>query len=175
LRPRFPFIDVRTKGTARGFIAIGSRAVGVVAIGGAAVGIFSCGGFSVGLFSFGGFALALLFALGGVAISPLGLAYGGLAIGLMSVGGLSIGVNAIGGLAIGLLAIKQNCAHCFSYYMPEHAPAFIKYVSGLMNTRLVGVMSIVFWLGFILFMMAQIIFFRKEHNRIKNADPSLVE
>ena len=102
LRPRFPLLDVRSQGTARGFVAIGPRAVGVFAFGGVAVGVFSFGGLSAGLFSVGGLALGLLFAWAGLALAPLGLAYGGVAVGLVAVGGLAAGVVATGAMAAGV-------------------------------------------------------------------------
>jgi len=58
LRKRFSWVDVRTHGTARGFIAIGPKAIGVFAFGGTAFGLFAFGGVALGLVAFGGLALA---------------------------------------------------------------------------------------------------------------------
>lgn len=59
LRKGFSLLDVRTEGTARGFIAIGPRAVGIIAFGNVAVGLFAFGTFSLGLIAFGTVALAV--------------------------------------------------------------------------------------------------------------------
>jgi hypothetical protein len=120
LRPRFPFLDIRTKGTARGFIAMGPRAVGVFAFGGMAVGVFSLGGLSVGLFSVGGLALGALFAWAGLALSPLGLAYGGIAVGLVAAGGLAVGVVSAGAMAAGVWVPQAGAA--FSRHPVGQAP-----------------------------------------------------
>ncbi len=104
LRPSFPLIDIRVKGTARGVIAIGPKAVGVVAVGGVSCGVFAFGGVAFGAVTFGGASLALLFAYGGLAFSALGMAVGGMAIGLLAMGGMAIGVVAYGGMAIGMYA-----------------------------------------------------------------------
>ncbi|MEM8738474.1 MAG: hypothetical protein AAGG38_08365 [Planctomycetota bacterium] len=91
LRPRRRLIDVRTTGTARGVVAVGPRAVGVVAIGGTATGVFAFGGISVGVFGLGGLSLSLLLSWGGIAIAPLGLAYGGVCLGLLAIGAVAMG------------------------------------------------------------------------------------
>ena len=174
LRPRFPWLDVRTKGTARGFIAIGPKAVGVVAIGGAACGVLAYGGFAVGLLSFGGFALALVVALGGITFAPIGLAYGGIAVGLMAVGGLALGIAAMGGLAVGMLCLNDHCGKMISYFTAETAPDYIQSISDIMN-GLFGVIVIGFWISCIVLLAVQLSLSRKEHQRIKNADPSLIE
>ena len=77
LRKRFSWVDVRTHGTARGFIAIGPKAIGVFAFGGAAFGLFAFGGFALGLVAFGGLALAALLSFGGCYVAIIGFAYGG--------------------------------------------------------------------------------------------------
>ena len=103
LRPRFPLVDVRVHGTARGVVAIGPRAVGVVAYGGVAVGVLAVGGVSVGVVSLGGVALSLLLAWGGVGVALLGLAYAGLALGLVGIGGTGAGVFFPSGTGLALL------------------------------------------------------------------------
>jgi hypothetical protein len=106
LRPKFPLVDVRTVGAARGFIAIGPKAVGVFAFGGLAIGVFSFGGLSIGIIGIGGLVLSLLAGWGGVTVTLLGLALGGFAIGLIAVGGLSVGGYTPGGPAS--LSLIQN-------------------------------------------------------------------
>lgn len=62
-----PMIHINTSpyGTAKGIIAIGSKAIGIVSLGGFAVGVIAIGGVGAGLFTFGGIAIGLLFAIGG--------------------------------------------------------------------------------------------------------------
>src|SRR5690349_8334823 len=50
LRPH-RFLDVRLRGTARGFIAVGPKAYGVIAVGGVAVGLMAFGGLAIGVIS----------------------------------------------------------------------------------------------------------------------------
>ncbi len=76
LRKGFPLLDVRTEGTARGIVAIGSRAVGVIAFGNVAVGLFAFGNVAMGVLAFGAVALAGLLAVGGLSLAPSGVAVG---------------------------------------------------------------------------------------------------
>lgn len=96
VRP-FAWLDIRTNGTARGFVAIGPRAVGVFAFGGMACGVFAFGGLALGVFTFGGLGLGCL-------------AFGGLALGLIACGGLAVGgvAGAGGGTAVGFVAWAQD-------------------------------------------------------------------
>ena len=94
LRPAFPWLDVRTHGTARGVIAIGPKAVGVVASGGVAVGVVAFGGIACGIVSVGALAAALLFAWAAAAVVPLGLAFAGIGLGMVVAGGLVLGLWA---------------------------------------------------------------------------------
>lgn len=51
---------MRTHGTARGFIAIGPKAIGVFAFGGFALGLVAFGGFALGLVALDGFACGII-------------------------------------------------------------------------------------------------------------------
>ena len=128
LRPSFPLIDVRVKGTARGVIAIGPKAVGVVALGGVSCGVFAFGGVAFGAVTCGGASLALLFAYGGMALSLLGVAVGGVAIGLLAMGGMGIGLVAHGGLAIGMYARGGQVT---SHYTPDNVPDWMASLADL--------------------------------------------
>ncbi len=90
---------------AKGWIAVGPRAIGAIAIGGAALGGFSLGGLTMGLIAFGGVASGGA-ATGGTAIGYR--AMGGAAIGHVAIGGLAIGHGAIGGKAIGTYTIDGS-------------------------------------------------------------------
>lgn len=70
LRGRFPWIDIRKRGFARGVIAIGPRAIGIVAIGWVAFGIFAIGAGAVGVFALGGICYGV-FSVGGYALGWL--------------------------------------------------------------------------------------------------------
>ena len=90
---------------ARGWIAIGPRAIGAVAIGGWASGIVAIGGFTSGLVGIGGFSLSLL-ALGGLTCG--GFAIGGVSAGYAALGGLAAGQYACGGKAIGVHVVDAK-------------------------------------------------------------------
>ncbi len=121
LRAPFPWIDIRSHGTARGVIAIGPRAVGIVAFGGVAVGLFACGGLPLGILSIGGLACGLF-------------AMGGLAVGGMTLGGLTFGVVATGGLAIG--AWVPDAGKGISYYTVHTVPPLLHSMSAWFKTNL---------------------------------------
>lgn len=77
--------------TAKGWIAIGTKAYGVLyAAGALAVGGISCGAQAVGIIAIGGFGVGVF-------------AFGGMALGILALGGASIGYLAFGGGAIGWL------------------------------------------------------------------------
>jgi len=77
----------RTRGVARGIIAVGDVAVGLVAVGGVAVGVLPVGGISIGVLSVGGVAIGFA-ALGGLAVG--GLALGGVALAPYAMGGIAL-------------------------------------------------------------------------------------
>ncbi len=89
---------------AKGIVAIGGRAKGVIAFGGVASGGVACGGIAMGavaiggvamgVFAYGGLALALLAALGGLAVAAW-VAIGGGAFGHLSYGAYAGGVHAL--------------------------------------------------------------------------------
>jgi hypothetical protein len=133
LRGAFPWVDIRSHGTARGVIAIGPRAVGIFAFGGVAMGVFACGGAAFGLFSAGGLALGLLFVWAGFGIG--GVANAGMAIGIVAAGGVAIGVVAAGGLAIGAWVPNWvQGAEVIRHYTPENVPPFLKSLESLLTT-----------------------------------------
>ncbi len=182
LRPRFPWVDVRTKGTARGFIAVGPRAVGVVAIGGVACGVLAYGGVAFGLLSLGGLAFAALVALGGLSIAPLGIAYGAIAIGFMSIGLLSIGIKGVGLLAINLInepSESIESLRTIGLFSHNNVPAYLIPILDtwipFINMKIVQWSFLFFWISCIIMLSAQLFLSRRERNRIKNADATLVE
>ena len=79
----------RTRGIARGWIAVGDLAFGVVfALGGLAVGGISLGGLSLGLLAIAGASFGVW-------------SFGGLAVGIWCLGGAAFAVTAgVGGLAV---------------------------------------------------------------------------
>jgi hypothetical protein len=173
LRKGFPLLDVRLRGTARGIIAIGPKAVGVVALGGAAFGVIAIGGLGVGLFSFSGFALSLLFAWGGFAFAPVGVAYGGFAAGPIAAGGFAIGVTSWGAYAVGLWAYGGTV---FSAFDPSTIPPALKAIgNGVFGDMARSVLHIVVLPIAIALIFAMIILQRKEARGIKSIDPGFVE
>ncbi len=178
LRKRFPLLDVRTHGTARGFIAVGPKAIGIIAVGGVAIGLFSYGGISFGFLSLGLLSLGLIFSIGGFSLAPLGFAYGAIALGLMAFGLLSFGVNAVGLLAISLvepeLVYVSDSLRVISYFTSETAPYYLLQIKGLV-VNLWGWTWLPFWISCIVMLAVQLVLSRRERKRIKKTDMKLVE
>jgi hypothetical protein len=172
LRPRFPLLDIRVQGCARGIIAIGPRAVGIVAFGGAACGVFSFGGFSAGIFSMGGFALSLILAFGGFAFAPVGIAYGGFALGLIAFGGFACGICASGGVGIGLWVAQAGLA--IRHFPAGDTPAFLGKVSQWMM-HYQWVVQAAFFAAFLPLLFASVWLQNKEVKRIRMSDPQFVD
>ena len=111
LRGPFPWIDIRSQGTARGVIAIGPRAVGIFAFGGVASGVVACGAVAVGLFSAGFLAVGLIFAWAFLGVGGLVMAFA--AIGLVVDGYWAVGIIAADGIASGLWVPYADSANHF--------------------------------------------------------------
>jgi hypothetical protein len=122
LRDPFPWLDIRTRGTACGVIAIGPRAIGIVAFGGIATGVVACGTVAIGLFSAGLLALGFVFAWGALGIG--GIVFAGIAIGIVADGGIALGLVAGDGLAAGLWVPYADRAA--SYYSGANVPPLLK-------------------------------------------------
>ncbi|MCG8601898.1 MAG: sigma-70 family RNA polymerase sigma factor [Verrucomicrobiales bacterium] len=105
---------------AKGWIALGDKAVGLFAVGNIAFGGVAIGGLSCGLLSFGGLALGGV-AFGGLTVA--GVSLGGLALGLAAIGGIGIGVWAYGGAAISWIASKGGFALANHYAVGGEARA----------------------------------------------------
>lgn len=84
--------------TAKGWIAIGPKAIGGFAMGGISFGLLTLGGLSFGALALGGSAVGGVTA-GGCSIGVR--SFGGLAVGDVAMGGMAIGRGAIGGFAMG--------------------------------------------------------------------------
>jgi len=87
--------------TAKGFIAIGRKAVGVIAIGQAALGVVALGQAAFGVVAVGQLAVSLFFGLGQAAA-------GVFAIGQFAAGFISFGQFAIGAWSYGQFHLGQN-------------------------------------------------------------------
>lgn len=173
LRPKWQWIDVRTVGTARGFIAAGPKAVGVFAFGGLAIGVVPVGGLALGLFPMGGLVLALLAGWGGLCVAPIGIAYGGVAIGMIAMGGVAIGTVAAGGVAIGMLA--EGGAKITQYTL-ETAPAWMRSLAELVPSqpRMMSLTTLIMLVFFPALAFGMILQWR-ETARIHRLDPRLAE
>jgi hypothetical protein len=130
LRDPFPWIDIRSQGTARGVIAIGPRAVGIFAFGGVAFGVIACGSVAVGLFSAGFLAVGLLFAWAFLGAGGLVMAFA--AIGLVADGYWAVGVIAADGIASGIWVPYADSAT--SYYTSENVPPLLKSLGGSLHS-----------------------------------------
>jgi len=172
LRKRFPLVDIRLQGTARGVIAIGPKAVGIFAFGGyTAVGVFAFGGCAIGVIALGGFSAALLFAFGGIGIATF--ASGGFVIGLLAMGGFASGIVAVGGYAIGLLA---EGGKAISYFDKNNAPAFMKsLLIFIRNGEAFKWIIFTFVPVVLVLSVLTNIFTARERRRIQEADPWLQE
>ena len=164
LRPAFPWLDVRTHGTARGVIAIGPRAVGVVAMGGMGVGVFSFSGLGVGVFGWGGVMACLLYAWAGIALVPLGLAYAGIAVGLVAVGGVAIGPIAAGGMT----------GHLPGVVTPDQLPQALQFAVGLDQDGYL-LFSLVNLVALALLLIVSWLPTQWEKRRLLRGDPKLAE
>jgi len=134
LRGPFPWIDIRSRGTARGVIAIGPKAVGIVAVGGFATGIIAFGGVACGLISAGGFALGLLFAFAGFGMG--GVAFGGFTMGIVAAGGYVAGIVAVGGEGWALWVPwvpHGGSGGIVSHYTAANVPPLLKSLAKLMK------------------------------------------
>lgn len=183
LRESFPWLDVRHKGTARGVIAVGPKAVGIVALGGCVTGVFAFGGFAVGIVSVGGFSLALLLAFGGFALAPVGFAYGGFAVGLLAIGGFACGVVASGGSAVGLWV--PGGGHVIRYFNPETVPQFLRLLDDYLSFsdaesqrtwwRANVVINVLMYSLLAMGLTANGVLISRETRRIRQADPRILE
>jgi hypothetical protein len=161
-------LDVRTEGTARGFIAVGPKAVGVIALGGVAVGLFAFGGIALGAFAFGGLALAALLSCGGISLAPMGAA-----LGLAVLGRIAIGMIACGGLAVGLWV--PWAVDRVSLLSSDGGLQLLQHFQTFQSS--VAIVVIISWLFMIfpLTMHFRWAIMMDEDRRIKKADPKLVE
>jgi hypothetical protein len=175
LRGPFPWVDIRSHGTARGVIAIGPKAVGVFAFGGLAVGIFAVGGFSLGLFSAGGFALGLLMAWGGFATG--GVVSGGMALGVVAVGGMAVGLVAAGGSALAEW-VPQGWTQSgsSSHYTDANVPPILKSLEPLLNGAMQFTDHFVIIMPIFLMVLILINFIQhREINRVQSGDGWLID
>ncbi len=170
---RFRWIDVRTKGTAKGFIAIGPKAVGVIACGGAALGVVSFAGAGAGVVTVSGFGLGLFLAFAGLAVAPVGVAYGGVSLGLVAIGGLAAGGLALGGAAAGLVADGGITATYWTFAEAPHwQQVMVRFIS---NKWLFRSVTGIFWMLWLFLFAGMVVCQRKETQRIRAGDPEFSE
>jgi hypothetical protein len=156
LRPAFPWVDIRSRGTARGVIAIGPRAVGIFAFGGVAIGVVASGGFSCGLISAGGFAFGLLFA------------WAGFACGGIAIGGFSAG------LAYGLWG--PNADRAVSYFAGKNVPDWLRGLKPLLGVgQFLGRHFIGFTISYVAVVFSLSALQRREELRLRKGEDWLLE
>jgi hypothetical protein len=166
LRKGFASLDVRTEGTARGFVAVGPRAVGVFAFGNVAVGLFAFGTFSFGLIAFGALALAGLLSVGGASFSALGAA-----IGLAAVGQGAFGMIAGGGLAVGL-AVPWAVDYV-NLLSGDSGVQFLQQFHSSAGNVAFLIISLWFFMVFPILRGSMWAIKKNEYLRIKKADPDI--
>jgi hypothetical protein len=164
LRRGFALLDVRTQGTARGFIAIGPRAIGIIAFGNVAVGLFAFGNITLGAIAFGALAIAGLLSFGGISLAPLGAG-----LGLAAVGQTAFGMIACGGLAVGLWT---------PWAIDRVSLVNVQFLQQFLTSAgQVAVLVITSWFFMVFPILNGVMcsIKRKEYLRIKKIDPKLVE
>jgi len=168
LRRGFALLDVRTEGTARGFVAIGPRAVGIIAFGNIAVGLFAFGNLAFGALAFGALTIAGFLSIGGISLAPLGAA-----VGLAAVGQGAFGMIACGGLAVGLQV--PWAIDGVSLLSGDNGLQFLHHFQT--HEGIVALIAITAWL-FLVFPLLNGVMYsikRNEYLRIEKADPKLIE
>jgi hypothetical protein len=168
LRTSFSLLDVRTEGTARGFIAIGPRAIGIIAFGNFAFGLFAFGNFAFGVFAFGALTIAGLLSIGGIALAPLGAA-----LGLAAAGRAAFGMIACGGLALGLQV--PWAIDGVNLLSGDNGIQFLQHFGTHEGT--VALIAITLWLFLAVPVLNGLMcsIKRNEYLRIQKADPKLIE
>jgi hypothetical protein len=168
LRKGFALLDVRTEGTARGFVAIGPRAVGIIAFGNVAVGLFAFGNIALGALAFGALAIAGLLSIGGISLAPLGVA-----VGLAAVGRAAFGMIACGGLALGLRV--PWAIDGVNLLSGDNGLQFLQHFRTHEGT--IALIAITLWLFLAVPVLNGVMcsIKRNEYLRIQKADPKLIE
>ncbi len=168
LRKGFALLDVRTEGTARGFVAIGPRAVGIIAFGNVAVGLFAFGNIALGALAFGALTIGGLLSLGIISLAPFGAA-----VGLAAVGRAAFGMIACGGLALGLQV--PWAIDGVNLLSGDNGLQFLHHFQT--HEGIVALIAIAAWL-FLVFPLLNGVMCsikRNEYRRIEKADPKLIE
>lgn len=176
LRGAFPWIDIRSHGTARGVIAIGPRAVGVFAFGGVAVGVVACGFVAVGLVSAGFLAAGLLFAWAFLGVGGIAAAF--VAVGLIAAGYVAIGILAQGWTEIGVWVPSPGwLSDTMSYYTSENVPSFLRALEPLSNDSLFFCRyAVTIFLPVYLLMIVALNYLRfREAKRVASEDDWLID
>ena len=168
LRKGFALLDVRTEGTARGFVAIGPRAVGIIAFGNIAFGLFAFGNIALGALAFGALTIGGLLSLGIISLAPFGAA-----VGLAAAGRAAFGMIACGGLALGLQV--PWAIDGVNLLSGDNGLQFLQHFGTQEGT--VALIAITAWLFLVFPVMNGIMcsIKRNEYLRIEKADPKLIE
>ena len=168
LRKGFALLDVRTEGTARGFVAIGPRAVGIFAFGNVAFGLFAFGNIALGAIAFGALTIAGFLSIGGISLAPLGVA-----VGFAAAGRAAFGMIACGGLALGLRV--PWAIDGVSLLSGDNGREFLQHFRTHEGT--IAIITITLW-PFLVFPIMNGVMCsikRNEYRRIEKADPKLIE
>jgi hypothetical protein len=167
LRKGFAWLDVRTEGTARGFVAIGPKAIGIYAFGNVAVGLFAFGNIALGAIAFGALTIGGLLSIGGISLAPVGVA-----VGLAAAGRAAFGMIVCGGLAIGLQV--PWAIDGVSLLSGDNGLQFLQHFQTREGT--LALITITLW-PFLVFPILNGVMCslkRNEYLRIQKADPKLI-
>jgi hypothetical protein len=169
LRPRCPWVDVRLRGTARGVLAVGPKAVGIFSCGIVSTGIVSCGVVSFGVLSAGLVTFALALGLGAISVGTISL--GANAIGLVAAGLNSAGVLCAGINSIGIWVFQGQNA--LSYFDEKSAPTWLQNVGNMISWNSSEATYSLAPYAAILFVviLAAIHFGIREYKRVKSCHP----
>jgi hypothetical protein len=177
LRGAFPWIDIRSHGTARGVIAIGPRAVGIFAFGGIAVGVVACAPLAIGLFSAGFLAIGLAWAWAFLAAG--GIATSFVAIGVIATGWLAIGLVVDGDTTIGAwVPYPGHASFSISHYTAENVPQVLRSLESLLHGCAVFDQYAIqiFLPAYLLLILAPLNYLKyREGKRVASADDWLID
>jgi hypothetical protein len=173
LRPRFPWIDVRVHGTARGVFAVGPKAVGIVACGIVSTGVISCGVLSFGVLSLGVIACAMFSSFGIISA-------GSISLGINAMGLIAAGINSAGIVAGGLNSAGLwvfNGKNVLSYYDEQSVPRWLQELGfsvswNTLETTLAFAPILCVWM---LLIASALCFARGERRRLRDSGPWIVQ
>ena len=175
LRPHWPWIDVRWRGTAHGVFAVGPKAVGIFACGFMATGVVSIGVLSIGICSAGFLAFGLVFGLGGVAASVLSVGLN--AVGVVAIGILAAGLISTGGITVGFWVFNTQRENTVSLFDANSAPSWLQQFGNFICWNVLETVTILmpFVVIFSSLFAASLVVVIREYNRIRSSHRWMIQ